>query len=108
MVVNEINVNDLNERIQAGEKINLIDVREQHEFDLVNLEGILIPLGQLESRLDELSHLKDEEIIVHCRSGARSAEACKIMMRKGFKNTKNLVGGINRWSMLIDPSMPIY
>lgn len=108
MVVNEINVNDLNERIQAGEKINLIDVREQHEFDLVNLDGILIPLGQLEDRLDEISHLKDEEVIVHCRSGARSAEACKIMMKNGFKNPKNLVGGINRWSMLIDPSMPVY
>jgi len=105
MVVNEINVNDLSERIQAGEKINLIDVREQYEFDLVNLDGVLIPLGQLESRLEELSHLKDEEIIIHCR---RSAEACKIMMRHGFKNPKNLVGGINRWSMLIDPSMPIY
>lgn len=108
MVVNEINVNDLNERIQSGEKINLIDVREQHEYDLVNLDGILIPLGQLESRLGEIDHLKDEEIIIHCRSGARSAEACKIMMKKGFKNPKNLVGGINRWSMLIDPSMPIY
>lgn len=108
MVVNEINVNDLNERIQSGEKINLIDVREQHEYDLVNLDGILIPLGQLESRLGEIDHLKDEEIIIHCRSGARSAEACKIMMKKGFKNPKNLVGGINRWSMLIDPSMQIY
>jgi rhodanese-related sulfurtransferase len=108
MEVIEINVNDLNERIQSGEKINLIDVREQHEYDLVNLEGILIPLGQLESRLDEIGHLKNEEIIVHCRSGARSAEACKIMMRNGFKNPKNLAGGINRWSMLIDPSMPIY
>ncbi len=108
MIVNEITVEELNERIKSGEKINLIDVREQHEFDLVNLDGILIPLGQLEDRLDEIAHLKDAEVIVHCRSGARSAQACKIMMENGFRDPKNLVGGINRWSSTIDPSMPVY
>jgi adenylyltransferase/sulfurtransferase len=108
MQVQEINVNDLNERIQKGDKINLLDVREQFEYDMVNLDGKLIPLGELESRLSELEAWKDQEVIIHCRSGARSAEACRILMRHGFKNPINLQGGINRWAMLIDPSMPMY
>jgi len=108
MHVKEINVNDLNERIQNGEKINLLDVREQFEYDMVNLEAKLIPLGELESRLAEIDSWKDQEIIIHCRSGARSAEACRILMRQGYKNPVNLQGGINRWAMLIDPSLPIY
>jgi rhodanese-related sulfurtransferase len=108
MEVKEINVNDLNERIQKGDKINLLDVREQFEFDMVHLNGKLIPLGQLESRLSEIEAWKDEEVIIHCRSGARSAEACRILMRHGFKNPVNVQGGINRWAMLIDPSLPIY
>lgn len=108
MQVKEINVNDLNERIQKGDKINLLDVREQFEFDMVNLDGKLIPLGELESRLGEIEDWKDQEVIIHCRSGARSAEACRILMRHGFKNPINLQGGINRWAMLIDPSLPMY
>lgn len=108
MQVKEINVNDLNDRIQNGDKINLLDVREQFEYDMVNMDAKLIPLGELESRLDELEAWKDQEVIIHCRSGARSAEACRILMRHGFKNPINLQGGINRWAMLIDPSMPMY
>jgi sulfur-carrier protein adenylyltransferase/sulfurtransferase len=108
MTVNEITVHELSERLNAGEKLFILDVREQHEYDLVNIDGKLIPLGQLEGRLDEIAAHKDEEVIVHCRSGARSAEACKIMMANGFKNPKNVVGGINKWSADIDPSMPIY
>jgi rhodanese-related sulfurtransferase len=108
MQVKEINVNDLNEKIQNGEKINLLDVREQFEYDMVNLKGKLIPLGELENRLSEIEEWKDEEVIIHCRSGARSAEACRILMRHGFKNPVNVQGGINRWAMLIDPSMPMY
>ncbi len=108
MQVNEINVNDLNERIQKGDKINLLDVREQFEYNMVNLDGKLIPLGELESRIGEIEEWKDQEIIIHCRSGARSAEACRILMRHGFKNPINLQGGINRWAMLIDPSLPMY
>jgi len=108
MQVKEINVNDLNERIQKGDKINLLDVREQFEYDMVNLDGKLIPLGELESRLGEIEAWKDQEIIIHCRSGARSAEACRIMIRNGFKNPVNMQGGINNWSSFIDPSMPIY
>ena len=108
MQVQEITVQELNDRLQKGEKINLLDVREQFEFDMVNLDGKLIPLGELEERVDEIFALKEQEIIIHCRSGARSAEACRILAHYGFMNTKNLVGGINRWSMLIDPTMPVY
>jgi adenylyltransferase/sulfurtransferase len=108
MTVNEITVHELNERLDAGEKLFILDVREQHEYDLVNIHGTLIPLGQLDSRLNEIAAHREEEVIVHCRSGARSAEACKILMANGFKNPKNVVGGINKWSADIDPSLPIY
>lgn len=108
MQIKEINVNDLNDRIEAGEKVNLLDVREEFEHQMVNITGTLIPVGQLEDRLSEIEHLKDEEVVVYCRSGARSAEACRIMMRNGFKNPVNMQGGINNWSSFIDPSMPIY
>lgn len=108
MTVKEINVQDLKSRLDAGEKLFILDVREQHEYDFVNLDGTLIPLGQLEDRLDEIAAYKDQEIIVHCRSGARSAEACKILMANGFENPVNMAGGINRWAMLVDPSLPVY
>lgn len=108
MQVKEIDVHELNERIQANEKINLLDVREQFEYDMVNIKGTLIPLGQLEDRLAEIDHLKEEEIVVYCRSGARSAEACRILMRNGFKNPVNMQGGINKWATFVDPSMPTY
>lgn len=108
MTVNEIHVNELDERQKAGENLFVLDVREPHEYDLVNIGATLIPLGELEDRLSEIEEHKNDEIVVHCRSGARSAEACKILMRHGFVNPRNMVGGINRWSTLIDPSLPIY
>lgn len=90
----DITVQELKERLDRGEKVNLIDVREDYEYDQDNLGGELIPLGDLPHRLDELEDRRDDEIIVQCRSGARSAKAQQILEQNGFSNVRNLVGGI--------------
>jgi rhodanese-related sulfurtransferase len=93
-----ITVDELKSRLDAGEKINLIDCREPSEYAEFNIGGQLIPLGKFQTfQLDELEDLKDEEVIVHCRSGNRSMQACLILDTMGFKNTKNLVGGMLEW-----------
>jgi rhodanese-related sulfurtransferase len=94
----EITVEELKTRIDNGEKINLIDCREPHEYEEANLGAKLIPLGKFQMMdLDELEDLKDEEVIIHCRSGKRSAMACTILDQMGFKNTVNVEGGILAW-----------
>jgi len=88
-----ITVEELKTRLDAGEKINIIDVREPHENAEFNIGGLLFPLGKVQTmQLDEIDNLKDEELIVYCRSGNRSGQACQILDMAGFKNTKNLVG----------------
>lgn len=85
-------------RLDAGEKINLVDVREPHENADFNIGGILLPLGQVQiMNVDELEDFKNEELIVYCRSGNRSGQACMILDTLGFTNTKNLVGGMLGW-----------
>lgn len=90
----DITAQELKERLENGEKINLIDVREPYEYDEDNLEGTLIPLGSLAEKLSELEDKKEEEIVVHCRSGARSANAKQYMKSQGFDKVRNLLGGI--------------
>jgi rhodanese-related sulfurtransferase len=90
----DITVQDLKQRLDSGEPIHLIDVREPHEYEADNLGGQLIPLGDLPHHLDELEDLKDEEVIVHCRSGSRSAMAQRILEQAGFTNVRNVTGGI--------------
>lgn len=93
-----ITVDELKARIDAGEKINIVDVREPHENAEFNIGGVLIPLGKIQTmQVDELEDLKNEEVIVYCRSGNRSGQACMILDSLGFKNTKNLVGGMLAW-----------
>lgn len=89
----DITAEELKERITKGEKLNLIDVREQWEYDEFNMGGQLIPLGELQGRIDDLDDLKDTEVIVHCKSGARSAAAQAFMRQNGFTNVRNLIGG---------------
>lgn len=89
----DITAEELKERINKGENIHLIDVREQWEYDEFNMGGKLIPLGDLQGKIDDLEDLKNEEVIVHCRSGARSAAAKAFMIQNGFTNVRNLVGG---------------
>lgn len=98
-----ITVEELKQRIDKGEKINLIDVREPHEYEEYNIGGKLIPLGQIQTmQVDEIENLKEEELIIHCRSGKRSAMACQILETMGFLNTKNLEGGVLDWKEKID------
>lgn len=93
-----ITVEELKARIDAGEKLNIIDVREPHENADFNIGGLLLPLGKVQTmQLDEIEDLKDEEVIVYCRSGNRSGQACAILDAAGFKNTKNVVGGMLNW-----------
>jgi len=93
----DISVIELKKRLDAGEKINLIDVREQFEYDEFNLGGELIPLGTLPGKLEDLETLRDEEVIVHCRSGARSGTAKIFLTQSGFTNVRNLIGGVLDW-----------
>jgi rhodanese-related sulfurtransferase len=93
-----ISVEELKARMDAGEKLNIIDCREPHEYAEFNIGGTLIPLGRFQTfQLEELEDLKNEEVIIHCRSGNRSGQACLILDTMGFTNTKNLTGGILDW-----------
>jgi len=93
-----ITVEELKERIDRGEKINLIDCREPHEYEEANLGARLIPLGKIQTmQIEEIEDLRDEEVIIHCRSGKRSAMACLMLEQMGFTNTYNVVGGILDW-----------
>lgn len=91
---------------ERGENLFLLDVREPHEYEVANLGGRLIPLGQLESRLDEVP--REERVIVHCKMGGRSAKAVDLLMRHGYTNVENLEGGIDAWSARIDAGVPRY
>ncbi len=93
----DITTDELKQRIDAGEKLNLFDVRETYEFDEFNIGATLIPLGELPNKLSELAHLKNEEIIIHCRSGARSNSAKMFLLDNGFTNVRNVLGGMLDW-----------
>jgi adenylyltransferase/sulfurtransferase len=103
--VPEISVEELKQRLDAKEDFVLLDVREPHEYQICNLNGVLIPLNDLPRRVHELDPSK--EMVVHCRSGARSARAVGFLQHAGFK-AKNLAGGILAWSDRIDPKVPKY
>jgi rhodanese-related sulfurtransferase len=93
-----ISVEELKSRIDAGEKLNLIDCREPHENAEFNIGGQLIPLGKIQSmQIDEIENLKEDEVIVYCRSGNRSMMACLFLDTLGFTNTKNMSGGVLAW-----------
>lgn len=93
-----ITVEELKAKMDSSEKINLIDCREPHEYAEANLGGKLIPLGKIQTmQIDEIEDLKNEEVIVHCRSGQRSMMACLMLDQMGFANTYNVIGGISEW-----------
>jgi rhodanese-related sulfurtransferase len=98
----DITVEELKERLEKGEDLHFYDVREEHEYEEDNLGAILIPLGELPDHLDELEELKDEEIIIHCRSGARSGKAARYLESQGFSNVRNVLGGILAYRELED------
>lgn len=98
---------ELHQRREAGEKIVLVDVREQNEVDYCKIAGsIHIPMGQVPFRLNELN--PNDSIVVHCHKGGRSMQVCNFLASKGYKDVSNLHGGITEWSRQIDPSVPMY
>ncbi len=105
--VPEISVSDLKQKMDAGENINVLDVREPHEYEVANIGAKLIPLGELPERLIEVES-DGGEIAVLCRSGARSARAVKLMQDTGFGKVYNVKGGILAWSDEVDQSVPKY
>jgi len=104
--VPEITVEELKQKIDKGEDINVLDVREPHEYEVANIGVRLIPLGELPQRLAELE--QDDILAIHCKTGARSARAVKLLQDAGFQNVYNVKGGITAWSEEIDPSVPKY
>jgi adenylyltransferase/sulfurtransferase len=104
--VPEIQPEELKRRLDAQEDIFVLDVREPREYQICNIHGHLIPLGDLPRRVHELD--SSREIVVHCKSGARSAKAVDFLRQSGFKRAKNLTGGILAWAERIDRSVPKY
>ena len=95
--MNDITVTELKSRMDNKEDLIIIDVREPFEYDMYNIGARLIPLGQLPQALESLEEYKDREIILHCRSGARSGSAKQMMMQNGFQHVRNLLGGMLAW-----------
>jgi molybdopterin/thiamine biosynthesis adenylyltransferase/rhodanese-related sulfurtransferase len=103
----EITPRELQERLERGERIVIVDVREPHEWDIAHIEGArLIPLGELAARVHELDSA--DQIVLHCKTGARSARALEFLRGIGFRKLKNLKGGINAWAREVDPRLPTY
>ena len=103
----EIDVTELKQKMDRGDKFVLLDVREPHEYQICSIPGSkLIPLGEVPRRIGELD--KDADIVIHCKSGMRSAKACGILRQNGFQHVRNVVGGILAWSDKVDPSVPKY
>ncbi len=104
--VREVSVRELQQWIEEGADFQLIDVRESYEYDIANLNGRLIPLSQVNTRAGEIR--RDTKVVVHCRSGVRSAEAIRQLQEQGYDNLYNLKGGILAWSKEIDQDVPMY
>jgi sulfur-carrier protein adenylyltransferase/sulfurtransferase len=102
----EITPRELKSRLDRGDDLFILDVREPHEYQICNLHGHLIPLGELSRRVNELD--SSREIVAHCRSGKRSADAVEFLQKAGFRKIWNLKGGILAWSDEVDPSVPKY
>lgn len=102
-----ISVTDLKARMDTGDTPFLLDVREDWEHSMANIEGsLLIPLGTLSTSLDKLD--PNTEIVAFCHHGMRSADATDFLLQNGFSNVKNLVGGIDAWSVQVDTKVPRY
>src|SRR3981189_554093 len=100
----QITVEELKRKLDAKEDVCFLDVREPHEYPIANLGAPLIPVGSIEARIGELSAQKNREVVVHCRSGARSRKAAVVLKQAGFTNVSNLAGGILAWADKIDRS----
>ncbi len=98
----DITAKELKARMDAGENLNIIDVREPDEYAAFNIGARLLPLGHiLAMQVDEIEELKDEEVIVHCHSGKRSMQAGLMLETLGFRDVKNLAGGMVAWREML-------
>lgn len=104
--VPEIQPEELKRRLDSGEDVFVLDVREPHEYQICNIGGYLIPLGDLPKRVNELD--SSREIVAHCKSGVRSGKAVEFLQKAGFRKIRNLKGGILAWADKVDPSVPKY
>lgn len=106
MSVPEIQAEELKSRLDKGDNLFLLDVRDEYEFEISNIGGHLIPLPELPKRLDELN--ENEEIVALCKMGPRGVKAVELLQRQGFKKVSNLRGGIHAWSDRVDHSVRKY
>lgn len=106
MSVREIQAEDLKSRLDRGEDLFLLDVRDEYEFEISNIGGHLIPLPELSRRLNELD--LDAEIVALCKMGPRGIKAVELLQKQGFTNVSNLHGGIYAWSDRVDQSVRKY
>ena len=105
--VTTISVHELKRKTEGNGAFAIIDVREPFEYEIARIDGAkLIPLAEIGDRTEELQ--REQPIVVHCHSGARSAQAVRLLQQRGFSNVYNLEGGIDAWSDQIDPSVPKY
>jgi adenylyltransferase/sulfurtransferase len=106
MGVTEIRVEELKQRLDAGENLLLLDVRDENEYEISNIGGQLIPLPELPKRMNELD--AKLQIVTICKMGQRGLKAAKVLQNAGFTHVWNLTGGIHAWSERIDHSVPKY
>jgi adenylyltransferase/sulfurtransferase len=105
----ETSASALRAALDAGERFLLLDVREPAEWETAHIEGAtLLPLGELEARVEELAEWREGRVVVQCHHGGRSARACALLRERGFSDVHNLTGGIEAWSLTVDPSVPRY
>ncbi|HEU4479549.1 MAG TPA: rhodanese-like domain-containing protein [Pyrinomonadaceae bacterium] len=106
--ISQISATELKQRLDQGDDIQIVDVREAHELAVAKMPGTIhIPLGQVLNRMSEID--PNRETVVHCKMGGRSAKAIEVLKRAGFTGSlSNLTGGITAWSNDVDPSVPKY
>jgi rhodanese-related sulfurtransferase len=103
----EITAREVKERMDRGENLMLVDVREPHEYALCHIEGsVLIPMGTIPANLQKLD--TDEDVICFCHHGMRSLDVANWLRTQGVKSAKSMAGGIDRWSLEVDPNVPRY
>lgn len=104
--VPEITPRALKNRLDRGDKLRILDVRTVQEHEAASIGGYNIPVEELEGRMPEIEGWRDDEIVVHCRLGGRSAKAVQMLQQRGFSKVLNMKGGLNAWTDEVDPSLP--
>jgi len=105
----EIDCPTVKARLDAGDEFVLIDCREPNEYETAHIEGaVLLPMSEIQDRVDELEPHREQDIIIHCHHGGRSLHVAMWMREQGFDRVQSMVGGIDDWSQQIDPSVPRY